>query len=170
MMDNIFYFSDKNLTLSHIEKIAKELGFLTDYWHLNTGTTLKITYQGGPDSNEYWECFYMRKDTVDFVDFTPDAIERIVNSGAVSVFMISLRPASLEQLRNFLKRVLQEHGGWIGGEADDLEPIYTLDNNDELWYPYFERNPAVIQEIREATIRAKLKQWSSEGHNGSSDR
>jgi hypothetical protein len=126
-MNDVFYFTKTNISLDYIADIAKQSGFKHEFIGRPT-IYLNIYYQ----PTNFWQWIGMREEE-DFNGFGPHERAIVEVFQPASAFIICYHDDSLRQLSSFLFNILDCYGGLIVSDADNLEPIYTIDNINELY-------------------------------------
>jgi hypothetical protein len=134
-MEDLFYFTQAEVTLEDIERLAHEAGYETTYVQWSTEPWLHVIL-----TNEiYWEWIPIREREGGFDSFEVPAQELLGRYQPLSAFDVTFhpyRPPSLTKLGEFLQLILMKYGGWVGCDTANLEPIYRVDNIEELRYPF----------------------------------
>ncbi len=134
-MNDFFYFTRAAITLRDVMTIAGEAGYRAFCFSSDTSgdDRLNIYYVG----EQFWQWIPLHEREGDFDSFAPPNREIVAAYQPVSAFIIAHDVLSWPQLRSFLKRVLERHGGWIGNDTDGWEPVYTADTIGHLPYPHY---------------------------------
>lgn len=122
-MDDIFYLTDKKITITDIAETARETNVINVFIPLSADV-VQIEYE----KNIYaeWSCMQ----TGDF----PEAEDKIFldNNKIQSVFCISCHLNNLNLMLSHIKTLLQKYGGFVGADSDGFRPCFSRENIDCL--------------------------------------
>jgi hypothetical protein len=121
-MDDLFYFSRRNLSLDEIASLGQKLSW--------PGVRI---YEGGlevdlgpaKDSVSQWS-------VLELTHIEPAERARLEGEGVISCFCVSFHSRSTEFLRKIFQDVLREFGGWVGSDEEDFCPRFDLSNINQL--------------------------------------
>lgn len=121
-MDDLFYFTRRDVALSEIANVARRL----DCQAVNLGQRgLELVLDDG--SRTDWSVF-------DFDKLENADRDDLLREGIRSAFCVSHHPVAIRTLLGLLRVLLAEFGGWIGNDDDRFMPRFDLSNLDKFRY------------------------------------
>nr|AIA14356.1 Unknown Function [uncultured bacterium] len=121
MTDSILYFAHKAISLNDIENTLRDLG----YTILHESSSDPVAIFSGPSG-----CWWIYE--ADEEIFDSEVSGTMAEYGAEAYFDIELLLKHLPHVREVLRALILNYGGWAGAPTNDLRPVYTLDNIDSL--------------------------------------
>lgn len=124
-MRDVFYFTDRKITLDHLQYCLKQEGY--DVLLSSERFSLQVSF---PKESKVQ--IYPMDIASDFLD--EDSIEVIKNKNFASVFCISHDQEYIEELKGCLTAFFFKYGGWVGNDSDYFEPIFDQSDIHEFSY------------------------------------
>jgi hypothetical protein len=124
-MRDIFFFSGSNIDLADVRDI---LSSNNNYDLLLNSSKNALEIKMGN------EIVQMAKLDIskDFGD--PEDLEVIKNTGMKTCFCVSHHSSSIDLVKDYLKKLLEIYGGWVGNDSEGFEPRFILDEIDFFEY------------------------------------
>jgi hypothetical protein len=145
-LEDVFYFTQSRLSLDEVAHMARPLGydaqFSTSYPQPVLNLYIDETFQGSRRAKDgsgtievtsfrdYWQW----QEWYDVDCLEPEQRRMLEEYHPTSSFMISYHPSSLPKLAQFLKRILEHHGGWVALD-DDWKEVYDASSIDRICRP-----------------------------------
>ena len=144
-IEDIFYFTRQLVQLDELKAIIAGLGYETARF---TAADAAIPIPpSGQDAlrsfNVYWppdpRVFWSWAPTDTLTVHVEAALPILKQYGYATEYTISLHnePWSIDPLRDLLRQLLRDYGGWIGLDTETLEPTYHLETLDQLAFPLY---------------------------------
>ena len=120
-MDDIFYMTNKKISVIEINDIAKKVNdkstFIADH-----SDALQIEYFHGIIAD--WVSISVK-------EFSEPEDKIFLSDNKInSIFCISYHPSQFNFVLPHLKALLQEYGGFIGNDSEGFQPCFSLENID----------------------------------------
>lgn len=117
-MDDIFYLNDNKITISEIEQTIKSEK-IYKIISVPASKVLQVYLN---------ENVFIDIQEMSLSDFGEECATVIEEQKIISVFCFSHHPKDFELLKPILILMLNKHGGWIGNDNENFEPMFDSRN------------------------------------------